>query len=152
MKIVNLSERPEFVDILAAWHYREWGDLYPAETQEGFKKDLLTCLSPEAVPATFIAINNNVLLGSISILHKDMDIDELWSPWLGNLYVNPDYRQQGIGKQLIHHLLAYCATHEVKQLYLFTPASRSYYENLGWQVIQSLDYQGQKVDIMHLTL
>ncbi len=152
MNIVNLSEKPDIVDILAACHYREWCDLYPGETQEGFKNDLLTSLSPEAVPTTFIAIDNNALLDSISILHKDMDTDEPWTPWLGNLYVHPDYRQQGIGKQLINHLLVYCAAHGVDQLYLFTPASRTYYERLGWQVIQSLDYHGQKVDIMHQTL
>ena len=152
MNIVNLSAKTDMIDTLATWHYGEWGDLYPGETLESFKTELYASLSPEPVPATFIAIDNGVLLGSISVLHKDMDIDAPWTPWLANLYVNPDYRQRGIGKQLIQYLLEYCTAHAINQLYLFTPASRTYYESLGWKVLKSLRYHGQEVDIMHRAL
>ena len=152
MDIINLSERPDMIDTLAKWHFSEWGNLYPNETQGDFKSALQACLEPVPVPSTFIAIDNDILLGSISILHKDMDIDAPWTPWLASLYVNSDYRNQGIGKLLIQHLVDNCATHSINELYLFTPASRTYYENLGWKVIKSLCYHGQEVDIMHRTL
>lgn len=148
MEVVDVSEVPEAIDVLASWHFAEWGSLYPNESQEDFKEELRKCLECGAVPATFVAMENNELLGSISVLARDMDIEEPWGPWLANFYVQPRYRSEGVGKRLISALLAHCAAHGIPGLYLFTPSTRAYYERLGWEAIRSTEYHGQSVTIM----
>ncbi|WGL17202.1 GNAT family N-acetyltransferase [Microbulbifer bruguierae] len=148
MRVVNLTEMPDMVEVLAPWHHEEWRDLYPNESLDDFKTELAKCLGPDAVPATFIAIENGELLGSISVLPRDMEIEENWGPWLANFYVKPEYRSLGVGKMLIEALLAYCESNAVPHLYLFTPKTRQYYERLGWETISTEKYHGQIVDIM----
>lgn len=152
MKILNLSEMPGAIDQLACWHYAEWGNLYPHESLEDFKSELGKCISLDIVPATFIAVDNGEAIGSISVLARDMDIEEPWGPWLANFYVKPESRSSGVGQQLIETLLAYCAANAIEHLYLFTPSTRQYYERLGWRVLRVVEYHGQTVDIMLLEL
>ena len=152
MKIVNLSEVPQAIDTLARWHFDEWQDLYPDESLQDFKADLRASTAAGVVPSTFVALANAAVIGSISLLERDMDLDESWTPWLANLFIHPDYRQQGAGKQLIRHLVAFCAANSVRGLYLFTPDSRAYYEALGWVLRRRQEYKGQLVDIMFRSL
>lgn len=152
MELVNLSECPEKIGTLASWHYREWGSLYPDESLEDFESDLEMCLKQDVVPATFVAVENDELIGSISVLARDMDIDEPWGPWLANFYVKSERRNAGVGKQLIEKLQAYCLSNAITHLYLFTPSSRQYYERLGWKALRTTEYHGQTVDIMRRAL
>ncbi|WP_295802437.1 GNAT family N-acetyltransferase [uncultured Microbulbifer sp.] len=148
MEILNLAHKPEMIDILASWHYLEWGSLYPDESLQDFKSELGKCIGPESVPATFVAVENGEPVGSISVLARDMDIDEPWGPWLANFYVKPECRGTGIGNKLIETLLGYCVSRSIPHLYLFTPSTRKYYERLGWDLVRTVDYHGQVVDIM----
>ena len=152
MQIINLADAPEVIGTLARWHFDEWHTLYPEETLEDFQTELAASTAQGTVPSTFVAQVDGNVVGSISLLPHDMDIDEPWTPWLANLYVHPDYRQQGVGKQLIQHLIAFARRNSLDQLYLFTPSSRDYYEALGWTLLRRQSYKGQQVDIMLLAL
>ncbi|WP_078085023.1 GNAT family N-acetyltransferase [Microbulbifer mangrovi] len=148
MQIFNLADVPQAIDTLARWHFNEWHALYPEETLEDFRADLEASAAHGTVPSTFVAQVDGKVVGSISLLPHDMDIDEPWTPWLANLFVHPDYRQQGVGKQLIEHLIAFARRNSLDRLYLFTPSSRDYYEALGWALLSTQSYKGQQVDIM----
>ncbi|QKX17168.1 GNAT family N-acetyltransferase [Microbulbifer sp. YPW1] len=152
MQIINLAHAPEVIGTLARWHFDEWHTLYPEETLEDFQTELVASTAQGTVPSTFVAQVDGNVVGSISLLPHDMDIDEPWTPWLANLYVHPDYRQQGAGKQLVQHLIAFARRNSLDQLYLFTPSSRDYYEALGWTLLRRQSYKGQQVDIMLLAL
>lgn len=152
MQIIKLADVPEVIGTLARWHFDEWHTLYPEETLEDFQAELAASTTQGTVPSTFVAQVDGNVVGSISLLSHDMDIDEPWAPWLANLYVHPDNRQQGVGKQLIQHLIAFARRNSLDQLYLFTPSSRDYYEALGWTLLRRQSYKGQQVDIMLLAL
>ncbi|MBN8431700.1 GNAT family N-acetyltransferase [Microbulbifer salipaludis] len=148
IEVVNLSERPDAVAVLAAWHFAEWSHLYPEQSLQDFAAELESCVGAQPVPTTFVALVGKIPVGSISVLPRDMEIEEPWGPWLANFYVLPEYRSVGVGRQLIEALLEHCAAHAIPNLYLFTPETRAYYERLGWQTIRSCEYYGETVDIM----
>ncbi|WOX06855.1 GNAT family N-acetyltransferase [Microbulbifer pacificus] len=148
MQIIDLSEMPQAIETLARWHYSEWQHLYPGETQGDFEKDLRASMAVNVIPSTFVAVDKGNVIGSISLLERDMDISESWTPWLANLFVHQDYRQQGVGKQLIEYLTRFCSVNSINHLYLFTPDSRSYYQTLGWALLRHQVYKGEQVDIM----
>jgi len=152
LEIVDIREAPDCIDLLASWHYQEWSSLYPDETEEDFAAELRKCLQQAAVPTTFIALVQGEPVGSISLLARDMDIDEPWGPWLANFYVRPGYRRGGIGRKLIEQLLAHGRRNGIEGLCLFTPHTRKYYERLGWQTVRTTEYQGEIVDIMYRAL
>ncbi|MCL8268501.1 GNAT family N-acetyltransferase [Leptospira weilii] len=55
---------------------------------------------------------------------------------LNDLYVNPDYRNMKVGKEIIHHVIEYCRKNDFKGITLETAESnsvaRKIYENLGF--------------------
>ncbi|HEY8568509.1 GNAT family N-acetyltransferase [Microbulbifer sp.] len=148
MQIIPLSEIPQAAETLGRWHFDEWHQLYPEESLADFIAALRASEVAVPIPSTFVAVDNEEVIGSISLLERDMDIDEPWTPWLANLFVRPDYRNQGVGRQLIEYLIRFCYGNSVNRLYLFTPDSRSYYEGLGWTLLRHQVYKGEKVDIM----
>lgn len=152
VRIINISDYPQAIEVISEWHYLEWGYLYPSETRDSFREELRQCLSTKVIPSTFIAIENNMIVGSISLLAKDMDVEinATWTPWLANLFVHPKYRNKGIGKKLIHHLVEYAMHQGIKELFLFTQWNKDFYERLGWSVIHKKNYNGEQVDIMKL--
>ena len=152
VEVLNLIEKPEAVPVLASWHFDEWSDLYPEQSLQDFESDLTSCLGEQTVPTTFVALIDTTPVGSISVLPRDMEIEEPWGPWLANFYVMPGYRGAGVGKRLIDALLAHCEANAIPSLYLFTPEIRQYYERLGWKTIRSCEYHGEVVDIMCRTL
>jgi len=154
VRIINISEYPQAIEVISEWHYLEWGYLYPSETRDSFREELRQCLSAKVIPSTFIAIENNMIVGSISLLAKDMDVEinATWTPWLANLFVQPKYRNKGIGKKLIQYLVEYAMHQGIKELFLFTQRNKDYYEQLGWSAIHNKNYNGEQVDIMKLQI
>nr|WP_086937405.1 GNAT family N-acetyltransferase [Thaumasiovibrio occultus] len=152
MKIADLATCPDTITKLAHWHFTEWGHLYPDETQADFENELRQSLNPDIIPATFVMVENDAVIGSISLLAQDMPPNQQLTPWLANLYVHPRHRGKGVGKQLIAHLVAYCQQRGLATLYLFTPHDRQYYQGQGWQQVTRTRYHGEDVDIMRKSL
>lgn len=57
-----------------------------------------------------------------------------------NFYVQPDFRQQGVGTELIQAAVEYCAGHGVAQVGLFCDPERSgFYQRLGFKSLGILE-------------
>lgn len=59
------------------------------------------------------------------------------SAWIEDIVVHPDYRRQGIGKQLLEHLLAWAKTRGATRAQLVADQDNAgaemFYRGLGWQ-------------------
>ncbi|MEO4051990.1 GNAT family N-acetyltransferase [Solibacillus sp. CAU 1738] len=104
-------------------------------------------------PITFIAIINNKCVGTVSVFENDLEELPQYKPWLASLYVDPEYRSQKIGKQLINFLLDYMGRLGYKEVFLKTENASNYYIKRGWHLIESLkDSQDEQVDIFKYIL
>lgn len=54
---------------------------------------------------------------------------------LRSLAVKDELKGQGIGEQLVNHLLDYCTSAQVTELYLLTTTAEKYFEKFGFQQI-----------------
>lgn len=68
--------------------------------------------------------------------------------WLSNLYVEPNYRDRGVGQQLINACADYARKHGIKELWLSASDYTQYYLKRGWCVIRQTKLGGAKVNIM----
>ena len=59
------------------------------------------------------------------------------SAWIEDVVVHPDYRRQGLGKQLLDHLLAWAKTRGATRAQLLADKENAgaelFYNGLGWQ-------------------
>lgn len=147
-KIQYLSERPEHIPTLAAWHFAQWGELNPANDVTARIARFQTHLQERAIPTTFIATAGDQPLGSASLVFHDLDIRPQYTPWLASVYVDPSQRGSGIGQALVRRVMQEVAERRVENLYLFTLDREAFYTRLGWEPIERTIYRDKSIVIM----
>lgn len=132
MKIENLKNYPQFVEEISKWIYDEFADKKSSLKIEDISR-FFRNENNDKFPITFVAIENNICLGTVSVFENDLKNQNILKPWLASLYVYPNYRGRGIAEKLISHLL-----HEIKKvgyetIYLRTEHTAKYYLKRNWK-------------------
>lgn len=150
MKIINLTEAPEHIPIIAAWHHAQWGYLNPGGTLEARVEKMQRYLKGAAMPAMYICVDDKHPVGTAALVESDMDSHPELSPWLASVYVNPDYRNRGVGAMLVKRVVSEAKAQGLSPLYLFTPDRATFYQGLGWQFIGQESYRGGEATLMKI--
>jgi GNAT superfamily N-acetyltransferase len=150
MHVEYLADRPELAAVLARWHFDEWTALYPDWSCEEALAELRSHGGRGCLPTTLVALDDDELLGSVSLVTDDLPGFEHLQPWLASLFVRPDRRGRGIGGFLLERTVAEARDLGVTRLYLFTPRHESYYAARGWQTIERATAGVTPVAVMSL--
>lgn len=148
MQIDYLAHHRVHIDTLAAWHHAEWAHLYPIETHDDFKEHLICSAQTERIPLTVIALVDNALAGSASLITHDLDTHPELTPWLANVYVHPAFRKRGLATQLIERIMTEARGLGIETLHLFTAHQADFYARLGWRRLSEESYCGEWIIIM----
>ncbi|HWM24314.1 MAG TPA: GNAT family N-acetyltransferase [Chthoniobacterales bacterium] len=148
MKIEYLSDRPEFLPTLAQWHHQEWSALRPGDSVEARTIRLQGWCGRGRIPLTVIALSEDELLGSASLIAHDMDDRLELTPWLAGVFVAPDHRRKGIGAAVVRRIMDEAASLKVSRLYLYTVDSTAFYASLGWSAVEKTRHRQKEVSIM----
>lgn len=151
--ITDLKTEPHHIPVLADWHHYEWSSLNLGQTVDQRIESMQAYLSDELIPSTFIAKGKgNDLMGSATIIECDMDTHPELTPWLASVFVAKEFRTQGVGSRLVEHVMEEARKAGIRELYLFTPDRVTFYERLGWRVLNNEEYRGHWVTIMSIKL
>jgi N-acetylglutamate synthase-like GNAT family acetyltransferase len=151
LTLQDLRQAPEHLKTLATWHHHQWAALNPGQTLTQRLISMQAYLAEGPIPSTFIALQAGQLAGSAAIVQCDMDTHPEWTPWLASVYVNPEFRQQGLGSALVRHAMSQARQAGFPGLYLFTPDKAPFYQALGWQTLQASRYRDHEVTVMQVT-
>ncbi len=136
-------------EALANWHVGEWQDIFPNWNVETAMAEFMAQLADSGLPASWLAFDDDVLIGSVSALPVDApEFKDLPGPWLASLFVRPAYRGQGVARLLIDHARGQVATMGYAQWFLFTEHHQTYYQQLGWQLYEHRLLHRQPVVVM----
>jgi GNAT superfamily N-acetyltransferase len=149
MKIINLKGIPSALLQLAQWHHDEWGDYNPGLTLSQRIERMQPHLEDKPIPSTYVAVEEDTVLGSADIVIHDMTIHQELSPWLASVYVEAPQRNRGIGSALVGRVMQEAANAGYSKLYLFTPDRVSFYQRLGWHKFSEVNYCHHAVTIMY---
>ena len=148
-EITYLPRDPELVRTIAGWHQDTWGQLTGRglETRiEEFREQL----ESREIPLTVVAFAEGRPAGTASLLIHDMDTHPDLSPWLGSVFVPPQFRRRGIGERLCRRVMAEAERLGVGTLYLFTEDRAPFYQRMGWEAFSVETYLGEEVTLMKL--
>lgn len=154
IEIKLLVDCLQHIPVLAALWYeqisRHW---VPNASLERAKQNLIKHANDEKLPMTFVALDNDQPVGMASLREND-GIQADRTPWLGSLVVEPAYRKQKIGEQLIDVVKQRAALLGYPKLYLlaFDQAIPSWYKRLGWRSIGTEQLFGHSVAVMDINL
>jgi GNAT superfamily N-acetyltransferase len=153
IQIENLCEHTEQIPLLAKWHYRQWGDLTGASTENDYQKLLFSYTSSQCIPMTLLALYDNRPVGSANIVKSDLEIRPGLTPWLAQLYVIPEQRRRGIGSTLVRAAVAQAIDLGFDTLYLYTSGTLPFfYESMGWKTRETVQYKGKDRTVMEIKL
>jgi len=152
MQIDYLADHLHFAPMLARWHYDEWRDLLPQWSYEEALAELQSHAGRACIPTTVVAIADEQLHGSASLILEDLEVVRHLSPWMASVFVMPEQRGKGIGRKLVERVVAEARQLQVPKLYLFTAGPEEYYRKLSWAFYQRADCAGHEVAIMYRQL
>ncbi len=139
MKIYNLKDKIEYLDEVANLEYEEW-----ANNKEENKKDRIKAKKEKILNSfnnksfcKLILIDNNNLIGFISIFPKDCEEERELTPWYATMYVKERYRNNGYSRILNDAILKEAKNRGFSILYLKTDL-KNYYEKFGVIFIKKL--------------
>jgi predicted N-acetyltransferase YhbS len=133
--ITDLRAAPDYFEIAADRIWRAWWAADGA-TLADVQAALAQSLSPDAVPFSLIASADGLFAGTISAIDCDLPERADLSPWLAALWVEPEFRGQGIGDALMADALAQLRAQGVDRIYLCAQVQlRQYYTKRGAKLI-----------------
>lgn len=149
MNIMPLKYCPKYKEQVIEWLNQEFG----CKTSYGFYRELIEhSMKEDKLPITFVAIDNDVLVGTVGLWRGDLLSRQDLFPWLSALVVNQDYRNQKIGQRLQLFIEEYCRNKNYEEIYLYTDLV-NYYEKTGWIAFdKGYEYMGGEVTIYKKSL
>lgn len=147
LKIHNLKDKQKYIEEVSILTQKEWGKQDLSKTEFELKvrnkisKIKLNFDNPNY--CKLILLENDTLIGFISIFPKDgKDRNDL-SPWYATMYVKEQYRGKGYSKMLNNAILGEARKRNINKLYLKTKLE-NYYEKFGAKYIETLQ-NGEKL-------
>jgi predicted N-acetyltransferase YhbS len=125
-----------------------WRSALPEDTLETRIEKLRGHLNRDTLPIAWIAHDKGAVLGTAALRVLDLHGFEQFTPWLGGVFVLPEYRCRGIGSALCLHVEAQAARMGYSQLYLFTLDQQALYGKLGWKHLQETQWNGEPASLM----
>jgi predicted N-acetyltransferase YhbS len=153
MQLSLLADYPEYLEVLAPPAFEHWQQYGFPDTLADRRQKLCDHCQREKLPIAWVAHDGGQALGTIALrIHDLPDYPEFW-PWLGGLFVLPQYRQRGIGAALCQTVEQFALTERgVQTLYLFTLDRQDWYASLGWLALRPCEYAGHPGTIMQKDL
>lgn len=147
LKIYNIKDKQKYLEEVAILTQKEWGkqNLSEEEFKEKVNKKI------EKIKKSLdgnnycklILLDDDKLVGFISIFPRDGEERKELSPWYSTMYVKKEYRKKGYSKILNDAILKEAKKRNIKRIYLKTSLS-NYYEKFGAKYIENLQ-NGEKL-------
>lgn len=139
LEIFNLKDKLEYLDEVAELEYDEWADnkeINKEKRIERKKKKICTMLTEKDF-CKIILVDNDNLIGFISIFPKDCEEEKELTQWYSTMYVKKEYRHHGYSRVLNKAILKEAKSRKISVLYLKTNLE-NYYKKLGAIFIKNL--------------
>ena len=139
MKILNLKDNKKYLKEVMELEYLEWAENPDIDKENRIYKKIKKYLENEndIYFCKLILVENNELLGFISIFPYDSKEEINLTPWYATMYVKKEFRGKGYSKLLNDAILKEAKKREIKTLYLKTELI-NYYEKFGAIFIKEL--------------
>lgn len=143
MEVIDLKYS-KYIDEYIELCSLEWGEKKTkSEMQEYIKRKKNKILDGEKYISIIGLINENELVGFISLFKTDGDDRTDLSPWYATMYVKEKYRNKGYSKILNNAILKKTKELGYQKVYLKTDLN-NYYEKFGARYIENLS-NGEKL-------
>lgn len=127
-RILRIDKNPELAERAAAWFHEKWNN--PVEM---YSESIAASSDSESIlPKWYVVMDRNEIIGGAGV------IGEASVPDLCAVYVEEEYRGQGIAGGLLEFICSDMAELGLDKLYLITEFD-SFYEKYGWEFMTVIE-------------
>ena len=148
MEIKHVFDCPEAIPVITNWLVDEWGHTSDELNFENISSFLQKQTIMNQIPETFVAIKKGKFIGTASLYQNDLSTRPDLTPWLAAVYVDPEFRTEGVGSGLVKYILKESHQLGIKNLYLWTANKMDFYSKIGWKFFENTIYLKKLVTIM----
>lgn len=133
--IIDIRGDRELIPRAAKWFSEKWG--IPAKTYA----DSMSESADKAYPRWYTATEKGRIIGGIGVIENDFHERTDLAPNVCALFVEKDYRGQGIAGALLKRVCEDMHKESIDELYLLTDHT-NFYERYGWEYLTDVRENG----------
>ena len=144
LKFVATSAQPDLVPQVVDWLREEfWHAGSPTREQQ-----IAAMLAqPGQSEETFVLLDDNVPVGTASLVNNDLPSRPDLTPWLASVLVLPAFREKGSAAPLVRRVEEAAAI-SAAALWLYTWSAEAVYAKLGWQRVGPSRDEASYIDVV----
>ncbi len=150
--ILYLADHPEVLGTLAAGFKSQWSAHFADQPLDAIKMGFASCCREEGLPLALVAMSDGTFCGTATLRSESGTVCPDLGPWLTHLYVDPAWRDRGIGSLLVRAIEQEAARHGFNEIHAVTARAAELFEQLGWSRVEALEYHGDRVTVLRKTL
>ena len=133
-KILRIDNNPELADRAAVWFHEKWNigkELYLESIKESLD-------DRRSFPKWYLTMNDERIIAGAGVISNDFHTRKELIPNVCAVYVEPDFRGQGIAGKLLTYICDDMAAKGIHTLYLITE-HENFYERYGWEFMTIIE-------------
>ena len=140
-----LRQAPEAGRLLAQAFKDAWPDFFAEWTAERIEREMF--MEGDGLPAILVASVDGRVAGTVALRARSVETHEHLSPWVTGLWVAPDLRGLGLGRDLMHAITAEAAARGFREIHAVTNSARRLFDKLDWSAVEEIVYHGEEVTL-----
>ncbi|MDR7855025.1 GNAT family N-acetyltransferase [Tissierella sp.] len=138
-QIKRIVDSPELKTYAADWFHQKWN--IPVEA---YLESMDECLNGRnTIPQWYIVMLEDEIVGGVGVIKNDFHNRKDLSPNVCAVYVEENYRRQGIAGKMLDYVCEDMKEKNIDTLYLITDHI-SLYERYGWEFLCMAQGDGEK--------
>ena len=134
---ITLREMPELKEQAAAWFHSKWG-----VPEEAYLKCMEAYLNHETEYGWYLCLDGGKIAGGLGVIDNDFHNRKDLTPNICALYVEEEYRCQGIAGRLLDIVVRDMKSKNITPVYLITDHT-DFYERYGWEFLCMVQEEGE---------
>lgn len=136
--IFKIQEHPQLKDTSANWFHNKW-DIPLNAYQDSMEQCIL---QKDTIPQWYVVMDNAKIIGGCGVIENDFHNRKDLTPNICAVYVEKEYRCQGIAGQLLDFVCKDMKKKGISTLYLLTDHT-SFYERYQWNFLCMVQGEGE---------
>jgi predicted N-acetyltransferase YhbS len=144
LSFVTTSAQPDLVPQVVDWLCEEFGHAGSPSREQQITAMLA---QPDQSEETFVLLDDNVPVGTASLVNSDLPSRPDLTPWLASVLVLPPFRGKGYSAALVRRVEE-AAILSTATLWLYTWSAEPVYAKLGWQRVEPSRDEARGIDVV----
>ncbi len=138
LEFVKLTQRADMMNISAQWFHSKWG-----VPQQAYLECMQSCIDKRTQFDWYLCLDDDRIVGGLGVIENDFHDRPDLTPNVCAVYVEEDYRKQGIAGKLLNFVVDDMRKKGISPLYLVTDHT-SFYERYGWEFLCMVQGDGEE--------